>query len=478
MTETTGMATMAGKRTQASIRHSLLSVVIVGYVASVAGWASAALARTPPTPTRPPTIAPTAADALAPPAAPISDLAPTVDAVMASIRAQYGVAGIAVGVTIDGRHHFFNYGQASRESKRPVSRRTLFEIGSASKTFAAAVAAEARARGLFRWQDTVSNVVPTLRGSAFDEIRMWQLGTHSAGLPMNLPDGVGDEAHLLAYLQHWTPPQERGPANAAAGLQRRYSNVGIGVLGWAAAQRVGRPYADIMQADMLPALGMRDTFLTVSRNRMLDYAQGYTRDDRPIRLHPDLLADEAYGVKSSAADLVRYLDLQIEAGRLPDTQTRGTAPAEAETKVPVPVSVTAPSRRAAWLAAFAATQRPWLQAGTITQDLMWEQYVYPVSLAALQAGNGNGAALKTLPATLLTRKGKGANVPDASDAAASPIVWINKTGSTNGFGTYLVFIPQRRIGVVMLFNKNVPIEARVAAAARIVSVIDPSGLRP
>lgn len=463
------MATMAGKRTQASIRHSLLSAVIVGYVASVAGWASAAPARTP-------TIPPTAADALAPPAAPIAGLAPTVDAVMASIRAQYGVAGIAVGVAIDGQHHFFNYGQASRESKRPVSRRTLFEIGSASKTFAAAVAAETRARGLFRWQDTVSTVVPTLRGSAFDEIRMWQLGTHSAGLPMNVPDGVGDEAHLLAYLQHWTPPQEGSPANAATGLQRRYSNVGIGVLGWAAAQRVGRPYADIVQADMLPALGMRDTFLTVPRNRMLDYAQGYTRDDRPIRLHPDLLADEAYGVKSSAADLVRYLDLQIEAGRLPDTQTRGAA--EAQAKVPVPVSVPARSRRAAWLAAFATTQRPWLQAGAITQDLMWEQYAYPVSRAALQAGNGNGAALKTLPATLLTRKDNGANVPDASDAAASPVVWINKTGSTNGFGTYLVFIPQRRIGVVMLFNKNVPIEARVAAAARIVSAIDPSGLRP
>jgi CubicO group peptidase (beta-lactamase class C family) len=33
-------------------------------------------------------------------------------------------------------------------------------------------------------------------------------------------------------------------------------------------------------------------------------------------------------------------------------------------------------------------------------------------------------------------------------------VWINKTGSTIGFGTYVAFVPAMRIGIMMLANKN------------------------
>jgi beta-lactamase class C len=50
-------------------------------------------------------------------------------------------------------------------------------------------------------------------------------------------------------------------------------------------------------------------------------------------------------------------------------------------------------------------------------------------------------------------------------------VWINKTGSTNGFSSYAAFIPQRHLGIVILANKSYPIKDRVTMAHQILQEI-------
>jgi len=107
--------------------------------------------------------------------------------------------------------------------------------------------------------------------------------------------------------------------------------------------------------------------------------------------------------------------------------------------------------------AVACTHTGYFQTGDTVQGLGWEQYRLPVSLARLQAGNGDGMSRGANPVTRL-------DPPQSSPRATL----FNKTGATRGFGAYVLFVPDRRVGIVMLANKNYPIAARLEAAHAIL----------
>ncbi|WP_420816059.1 class C beta-lactamase [Paraburkholderia phosphatilytica] len=354
----------------------------------------------------------------------------TVDEAVQPIRQQYGVPGIAVGVTVGGKHYFYNYGVASKDTRDPITPQTLFEVGSFSKTITATFACYAAERGALSLTDTASHAYPPLRGTSFDHVRLVNLGTHTSELPLFEPDSVTNDEQMMAFLHDWKPDHP-------VGTFRRYSNPGIGMLGYIAAHSMNVNFDDAVQNTLLPQLGMTHTYLQVPPAAMHEYAQGYTKDDKPIRLHPGALASEAYGIRTGTADIVRFLDVNMQVAHVDDPLQR----------------------------AIACTHTGYFSTGPFVQDLIWEQYPYPVDLKTLQTGNGPDMLYKGTRATELTPP-----LPPQQDAL------LNKTGSTNGFSTYVAFVPARQIGVVILANKSYPIEARVNAVYRILTSL--AGAQP
>lgn len=230
----------------------------------------------------------------------------------------YAIPGMAIAISHKGQSHFFEYGVASRESGQAVDRHTLFELGSISKLFTATLGAYAEARGTLNLSDNASQYLPELQGSAFDHISLLDLATYTAGgLPLQFPDAVSSQAQMLDYCRNWQ-------AVYKPGTQRLYSNPSIGLFGHLAAASLAKPFQQLLEQDLLPQLGMQESFVQIPAAQMTRYAWGY-RDDRPVRVSPGVLDAEAYGLKSSATDMLRLIDANLSA---PGSTARTTAPGD------------------------------------------------------------------------------------------------------------------------------------------------------
>jgi len=356
-----------------------------------------------------------------------AELNQAVDAAVKPMMQAYAIPGMAIAISHKGQSHFFEYGVASRESGRAVDRHTLFELGSISKLFTATLGAYAEARGTLNLSDNTSQYLPALRGSAFDHISLLDLATYTAGgLPLQFPDAVSNEQQMLDYYRNWQavyPP----------GTQRLYSNPSIGLFGHLAAASLAEPFQQLVEKDLLPQLGMQESYIRIPSEQMKRYAWGY-RDNKAVRVNPGALDAEAYGLKSTAADMLRFIDANLHPERLP-----------------------APLRQA-----ISATHRGYYQVGDMTQALGWERYAYPISLEKLQAGNSAEMALQ--PQTV-----ERFSVPKPADGD----LLLNKTGSTNGFGAYILLLPARETGLVILANRNYPNAERVRLALQLLEAIKP-----
>ncbi|MBB3657229.1 beta-lactamase class C [Rhizobium sp. BK650] len=349
------------------------------------------------------------------------------DRVFQPVIKEYDIPGLAVGASVNGSEFYYTYGEASRETKAPVTSDTIFEVGSVSKIFNVTLAALAEQRGLLSLDQPVSTYVPELKGSAFDKIALVNLATHtSGGLPLQVPDSVKEDAGLMRYLKEWKPPYK-------AGTMRSYSNVSIGLLGRIAGQRLGGSYRQAAEGQLFPALGLKSTFIEVPAAAMDRYAFGYAKADKPVRVGPGILDDEAYGIKTTARDMVHLVGLNLKPDAL------------------------APEFKAA----IEKTHTGYFDTATYTQDMVWEQYAWPVALNTLLDGNSAKMSLESQPVK-----------ERAKPLAPQTAVLMNKTGSTNGFGAYVVLVPKAQIGLVVLANRNYPNTARAEAGLKLIQALE------
>lgn len=225
------------------------------------------------------------------------------------------IGAAVVGVYDSGEVHYLSKGRLSKGSEVKPNETTLFEIGSITKVFTAALTQALVDSEVLSWDSTIETALKNWRMVNNDvrDISLRELATHSSGLPrmpLNwraidpLDPYVGyDRQKLQAFISRFDPPQ----------LQKvsAYSNLGFGLLGNIAANAAQQSYLDALTELVLDPLGMQNTSIGITQESRANLAQGFAQGAMIPNWNFESL-EGAGALLSSAEDLVKFIRSNIE----------------------------------------------------------------------------------------------------------------------------------------------------------------------
>lgn len=223
------------------------------------------------------------------PAAASGSVKPQVDAALGKAIAA-GLPGLVVGAFDGNDGYVAGAGTTAGPGSPKPDGRTLYQLGSITKTFTALLLAEAVEQGVVRLDDLLARYLPrelTLPDPAAGEIRLRDVATQSSGLP-SLPPNVLTQPGLDP-LDPYAKYTEKDLAEgllatklvSPPGTAYLYSNLGVALLGQAMANVAGADYATTVRRFATSPLGLRDTTIAITAEQLARKASGHATDGTP-----------------------------------------------------------------------------------------------------------------------------------------------------------------------------------------------------
>jgi CubicO group peptidase (beta-lactamase class C family) len=229
-------------------------------------------------------------------------------------------AGVTIGVIQHGQRRIWSYGATKPDS--------VFEIGSVTKTFTALILAQMVEQKKVRIDEPVRALLPAGTVTAplsGEEITLLALSTQHSGLP-RMPDNFHPADPSNPYADYdekalfdWLRAHGVGmPSGAPFG----YSNLGVGLLGTALAHRAGVTYEALLEREVTGPLGMRETVIAMPKAMAPRFVPGHSEDHAAARAWDFGALVGAGSVRSTAADMLVYLQAHLHPDKLPEAATR------------------------------------------------------------------------------------------------------------------------------------------------------------
>jgi serine-type D-Ala-D-Ala carboxypeptidase/endopeptidase len=328
------------------------------------------------------------------PAPPPDARAARIEAALQRLYADSQATGLVVAVARGDRTEVRGFGHLGPLDPSPTNGKTLVRLESVSKLFAAQLLSVRVAEGRMRLTDPLALYAPkgwaAPRTKGADPIELVNLATHTSGLPRESGLKTGLSAAAAAEARWaWLGRQRRLPP---PGRRASYSNIAFDVLGDALTDAGGAPYAEALAASVTGPLGMVDTTPAPTPEQCARLmSPDPARPPHPCADQSDHAASG--GLYSTADDMARWLAAQLAPGAAVD------------------------ARR-------------------ISQAIYVQRAALGAAVGLDHAGPASAIGLAWI---------------EQAASADHPRI-LEKTGGGDGFLTYVVIDPARRVGVFVAFD--------------------------
>lgn len=251
-----------------------------------------------------------------------------IDQLVNRVITQFKIPGVAVGIIKDDKViHLKGYGVANLETQSKVNQETLFKIASNSKAFTAAALAMLVDQGKLDWQDKVVKYLPNFR--MYDpwvtkEFNIRDLLTHRSGLRIGAGDLMlwpeptlftrQDVIENLRYLKPVTSFRD----------EYAYDNLLYIVAGELVAKIAGMSWEVFVESQIFAPMKMENCVAggidpVVQTNIVAPHAvvsnELLLLAENKMSRQTSLMA-AAGGIKCSAADLLKWITVQLNHGEM------------------------------------------------------------------------------------------------------------------------------------------------------------------
>lgn len=275
------------------------------------------------------------------------------DTAIGRLRRTHRAPGLSIILRRRGRRVLARgYGYRDVLSRRPATPNTVFGVGSVTKSFTALALLRLQEHGRLKLTDTVDRHLPRFRTPDPRWARRTQLQhllTHTSGLPP-LPTIAFTGVRSLRLDPNYDPEEDRrmgiDPEHAPIdtfdelveylgtaqyrslgppGRYFSYSNEGFALLGAVIERASGSPYERFLEEEILrPAQMLHTTFDTGILRRFSEVTSLHFAKTRAHRAHwvatdewgEDGCMRAAGGLRSSAVDMDRFVELFLRSGRV------------------------------------------------------------------------------------------------------------------------------------------------------------------
>ena len=234
----------------------------------------------------------------------------------------WGIPGISIGVYYKGITRSAGFGVTNVDHPQPVSEKTLFQIGSITKTFTGTAVMRLIEMGKLALDATVRTYLPDFKvddETTASQVTIRHLLTHSCGWVGDFfhDTGNGDDA-LAKYVADMDSLEQLIPLNRTFS----YNNSAFSVLGRLIEVTTGTTYEMALQELVLEPMGLTNSFFNPGEVITKCFSVGHLASDNGPRIaHPwsiERSGNPQGGIICDIEDLLQYARFHIGDGRASD----------------------------------------------------------------------------------------------------------------------------------------------------------------